>query len=214
LIAWVFVLQQTAMNSSMMGVPALPAFLWFWVVMMIAMMFPSVAPMAIVWSNGIVRTATGTERAVRLTAFAGGYLAAWTLYGLLAFVAIAAIPQTRLVTAALFAFAGLYQLTPLKHACLRHCRAPFVALMHYAAWPPRARDFRVGLHHGVYCVGCCWGLMAILIAVGVMNLYAMLGVAVIIFLEKIWRRGRMLANALGVAFVAAAALVLFGVMPR
>jgi predicted metal-binding membrane protein len=76
--------------------------------------------------------------------------------------------------------------------------------MHYATWSPFARDFRVGLHHGAYCVGCCWGLMAILIAVGVMNVPAMLVVSAIIFVEKIWRYGEMLAKALGIIFFALA----------
>lgn len=204
-----------------MGVPSLPAFLPFWVVMMIAMMFPSVAPIAIVWSGGIARTASGSARAARLGAFASGYLVAWAAYGIFAFGAIDAIARAvdmhpdnaRWITAGLFAFAGLYQLTPLKHACLRHCRAPFVALVHYATWSPRARDFRVGLHHGAYCVGCCWGLMAILIAVGIMNVYAMLAVAGTIFLEKVWRRGELLAKVLGLVFIALSISVMLRVTP-
>lgn len=206
----------------MMGVPSLPAFLSFWVIMMIAMMFPSVAPTAIVWSNGILRTTSGIAAPARIASFAVAYLVVWTAYGILAFAAIATIahasdmhPQiARWIAAGLFAFAGLYQLTPLKRACLRHCRAPFVALMHYASWSPRARDFRVGLHHGAYCVGCCWGLMAILIAVGVMNVYAMLAVAAIIFVEKLWRRGELLAKALGVVFLAIAVAELLPLTPR
>jgi predicted metal-binding membrane protein len=190
--------------------------LTLWVVMMIAMMFPSVAPMAIVWSNGIARTASGATRVARMSSFIAGYLLAWTAYGVLAFAAVVAIarasdmhPQdAHWISAGLFAFAGAYQLTPLKRACLRHCRTPFVALMHYAAWSPRARDLRVGLHHGAYCVGCCWGLMAILIAVGVMNVPAMLLVTAIVFFEKVWRYGEVLAKGLGVVFIGLALLQL------
>jgi predicted metal-binding membrane protein len=73
--------------------------------------------------------------------------------------------------------AGLYQLTPFKDVCLRHCRSPLMQLLHYANFKRRWRDLRVGLHHGLYCVGCCWGLMAVLIAVGSMNVAAMAALA-------------------------------------
>lgn len=193
----------------MMGVPPLSSFLGLWVIMMVAMMFPSVAPTAILWMNAIERAASGARRILRITTFIAGYLIAWTAYGLIAFGAILGIDalahgsasNAHSISAALFAFAGLYQLTPLKRACLRHCRSPLVALHVYAGFSPRARDFRVGLHHGALCVGCCWGLMAILIAVGVMNLLAMIAVSAIIFLEKLWHRGEMLARMLGFAFL-------------
>lgn len=209
LLAWAITIQQAAMTPIMMGVPPLSAFLLVWVVMMVAMMFPSVAPVAILWMNAIEHTASGARRTALVVEFLGGYLTAWIAYGLVAFGAIAAISaatqhspgSTRWITAGLFAFAGLYQLTPLKRACLRHCRSPLVAMHVYACFSPRARDFRVGLHHGAFCLGCCWGLMAVLIAVGVMNLLAMLLVSVIIFLEKLWRGGEALSRVLGFAFL-------------
>jgi predicted metal-binding membrane protein len=203
------------MMPMMMGVPPISSFLVVWVVMMVAMMFPSVAPTAIRWMNAIERTASGTRRALRIAAFIAGYLIAWTACGVIAFGALAGIDtlthglpsNARWITATLFAFAGIYQLTPLKRACLRHCRSPLVALHLYAGFSPRARDFRVGLHHGTFCVGCCWGLMAILVAVGVMNLLAMIMVSVMIFLEKRWRGGEVLAHVLGFTFLAFAAVV-------
>ena len=76
---------------------------------------------------------------------------------------------------AAFAAAGLYQLTPLKDLCLSHCRSPLGLLLHYGSYRGKARDLRVGVHHGGYCLGCCWALMVILIAVGVMNIAAMVG---------------------------------------
>ena len=95
----------------------------------------------------------------------------------------------------------------MKGACLRHCRSPLMQLLQYASWKGRARDLRVGLHHGAYCVGCCWGLMVVLLAVGLMNVAAMVGLAAVIFLEKLWRHGKLLSLLVGVALLAMAALV-------
>ena len=178
-LAWVVTIDQTrgmGVGPGTMGL-SLPLFLAMWVAMMAAMMFPSVAPVAILWSRSIRGRAEGLQRVRRMTAFVAGYLVAWTAYGLLAFAAL--LGTQRLVEASpdgakwlgvgIFAAAGLYQLTPLKDACLRHCRSPMMALLHYASFKGQARDLRVGVHHGLYCVGCCWGLMLVLVAVGVMR---------------------------------------------
>jgi predicted metal-binding membrane protein len=193
---------------------SLPFFLPMWVVMMAAMMFPSVAPVATSWARSITRTATGAGRAARIAAFVGGYLVAWASFGVVAFGIFAgtgrlvdAHPGTgRWLGAAVFAVAGAYQLTPLKQACLRHCRSPFAQLARYAGYRGASRDLRVGLHHGLYCVGCCWGLMIVLVALGVMNVAAMAGLAAVIFLEKLWRRGQWLSRLVGVGFLVAAGL--------
>jgi predicted metal-binding membrane protein len=220
-LAWVVtVLQARGMGIGVgtMGM-ALPLFLGMWVAMMAAMMFPAMAPVAILWVRGITRRpgATGTDRAGRIAGFALGYLVAWTIYGLIAFAAL--IGTQRLVDASpegakwlgvgIFAAAGLYQLTPLKDACLTHCRSPIMAFLHYANFKGRARDLRVGVHHGLYCVGCCWGMMLVLVAVGVMNVAAMAGLAAVIFLEKIWVRGPQLVRAVAVAFLVLAVLAVF-----
>jgi predicted metal-binding membrane protein len=147
--------------------------------------------------------------------FVSGYLFAWAGFGLLVFFALAATERVvdgssgagRWLGAGVFAFAGLYQLTPLKNACLRHCRSPLMQLLQYSGWKGRARDLRVGLHHGAYCVGCCWGLMVVLLAVGVMNVAAMAGLAAVIFLEKLWRHGKLLSVLVGIAFLMIAGLV-------
>jgi predicted metal-binding membrane protein len=97
----------------------------------------------------------------------------------------------------------------MKDVCLRHCRSPMMALLHYGTFKGRLRDLRVGIHHGLYCVGCCWGLMIVLVAVGVMNVAAMALLATVIFLEKLWRRGEVLARVVGVAFLVLAAAALF-----
>src|SRR5262249_60797859 len=99
---------------------------------------------------------------------------------------------------------GVYQLAGLKDMCLDHCRSPFGLLLHYGSYRGRSRDLRVGAHHGAYCVGCCWGLMVILIAVGVMNIVAMIGLAAVVLLEKVWRGGPAAGRLAGAAFLALA----------
>jgi predicted metal-binding membrane protein len=185
-----------------------------WTVMMTAMMFPSIAPTALTWTSSIARTSQGVARVGRTTEFLLGYLVAWALYGCLVFAALyglAALAERHLealhwISAGLLLFAGLYQFTPLKTVCLRHCRSPLMFLLQHLSLSGPLRDFRVGFHHGLFCVGCCWGLMIALIAVGIMNVGAMLGVAIAIYLEKLWVRGELLAKALGVLFIAASVL--------
>ncbi len=216
-IAWGVTLAQGRTMGSGTGTMGLgPApFLAIWVAMMAAMMLPSVAPVAIMWT----RTITGTPplRTTRTTSFFAGYLLAWASYGVAAYAAFSgagrlagSTPQVaRWVGAGLYAAVGLYQLTPLKQACLRHCRTPIGLALHYSGFRGRTRDLRAGLHHGLTCVACCWGLMAALVAVGLMNLGAMVVLSGVVFLEKVWRRGPQLARILGVAFLVLAVLAPF-----
>jgi predicted metal-binding membrane protein len=195
----------------------LPIFVGTWVVMMAAMMFPSVAPVAILWTKAIYRKETGGVRARRIGEFVAGYLVAWTAFGLVAFAALVATGRlaehapdaARWLGVGIFAVGGLYQLTPLKDICLRHCRSPIAQLLHYGNTKGPARDLRVGLFHGLYCVGCCWGLMVVLIAVGAMNVAAMAALAALIALEKLWRRGLGLARVAGLALIILAVLAAF-----
>ncbi|MBI2237281.1 MAG: DUF2182 domain-containing protein [Actinobacteria bacterium] len=218
-LAWAVTIAQArgmGVGPGTMGM-ALPLFLAMWVAMMAAMMFPSVAPVAILWTRAIAGRTRGGRRAARIASFVSGYLVAWTGYGLIAFSALLGTERlvdvfpegARWLGVGIFGVAGLYQLTPLKDACLRHCRSPMMALLHYGNYKGTARDLRVGIHHGLYCVGCCWGLMVVLVAVGVMNVAAMAGLAAVIFLEKLWSRGPLLTRAVGIAFLAIAALAPF-----
>jgi predicted metal-binding membrane protein len=109
------------------------------------------------------------------------------------------------IAAVLFAGAGLYQLSPLKYACLRHCRAPAEFISTHQR-PGLRGALRTGAHHGLYCVGCCWLLMALLFAGGVMNLLWVAGLTVFVLLEKTVPAGHWLARASGVAMLAVAAL--------
>lgn len=215
-LAWVLTVDQArgmGIGAGTMGM-ALPFFLGMWVVMMSAMMFPSVAPIAILWTRSIARRSDGFERATRTGSFVLGYLVAWTAFGGLAFAALIGTQHlvdwsteaAKWLGVSLFAAAGIYQLTPLKTACLKHCRSPMTQLLHYANFKGTARDLRVGTHHGLYCVGCCWGLMVTLIAVGVMNIAAMVVLAAVIFIEKLWKRGEVFSRAVGVGFLIVAVL--------
>ena len=217
--AWALTIGQArdmGVESGTMGM-ALPLFLLLWVTMMAAMMLPSMAPVAITWVRGIGRQSSGWARAARTTEFIGGYLLVWTAFGLLAYVALAFTGDLvddhptagRWIGFAAFLLAGLYQLGPLKSVCLRHCRNPLSHLVHYAGFPRRARDLRVGVHHGAYCVGCCAGLMVVLIPLGMMNVAAMAALAVVIFVEKLWSRGPLLARVVGITFLVLAVLAPF-----
>jgi predicted metal-binding membrane protein len=219
LLAWAVTIAQArgmGIGPGTMGM-ALPLFIAMWVAMMAAMMFPSVAPIAIMWSKVIRGKSTGWARIARMTSFLAGYLVTWSGFGLLAFAALLGtewlvdvLPKAaNWLGVSIFVVAGIYQLTPLKDACLRHCRSPMSALLHYSNFKGPWRDLRVGVHHGLYCVGCCWGLMLVLVAVGVMNVAAMAVLATVIFLEKLWRRGSGLSRLVGVAFLAIAVLAPF-----
>jgi predicted metal-binding membrane protein len=218
-LAWVVTARQAdgmGNGPGAMGLE-LPAFLAMWTAMMTAMMFPSVATMAVIWVRSINESTTGLVRSRRLTSFLGGYLIAWAGYGVLAYLALlgtgrlvgAAPVGAKWLGVAVFAVAGAYQLTPLKDACLSHCRSPLGQVVHYGQYRGRLRDLRVGLHHGAYCVGCCWGLMLILVAVGVMNIPAMILIAVAIFAEKLWSRGQSLSKLIGVGLLLLATAIPF-----
>jgi predicted metal-binding membrane protein len=217
--AWVLTVAQArdmGVEPGTMGL-ALPLFLLLWVTMTAAMMLPSMAPVALTWVRGIGRRTSGWSRAGRTVEFLGGYLLVWTAFGLLAYTALNLTGDLvgdhpavgRWIGAAAFLVAGLYQLGPLKNVCLRHCRDPMGQLVRYSGFRQPARDLRVGLHHGAYCVGCCAGLMVVLVPLGVMNVAAMAGLAIVIFVEKLWSRGPLLAGVVGVVFLVLAVLAPF-----
>ena len=193
----------------------LPAFLALWALMMAAMMLPSVAPFASLYARTLRARSTGRIRVLRSLSLLTGYLAAWVLFGLIGYVA--AWAGGRLATqapnlaawigAGVLAAAGLYQLTPLKSRCLSRCRSPLGFLLQFGGRSGRLRDLRVGLHHGAYCVGCCSGLMVVLVAVGTMNLAWMAALAGTVLLEKTWRHGKGFSIAFGLAMIAFACVV-------
>jgi predicted metal-binding membrane protein len=156
-------------------------------------------------------------RALRLAGFTGGYLLAWVGAGIPAFLLTAFVARlvndhpawATAVAVAVFAACGVYQLTPLKSRCLRHCRSPLSLLLHYGSYQGALRDVRAGAHHGAYCLGCCWSLMALFVVVGVMNLAAMVVLAAVVLAEKLWVHGEALSRAVGVAALALAVAVIW-----
>lgn len=181
-----------------------------WWVMMIAMMLPSAAPMILLHAR-VYRSdkaRIGESGLLSTTTFTLGYLLAWGLFSAVAAALQWAFERTGLLspmlmnsTSILFAgiillFAGAYQLTPIKQACLRHCRGPIQFLSQH--WQPGVNGaLRMGLHHGSYCLGCCWGLMALLFFGGIMNLYWIVGLAFIVLLEKMLPFGHSLSTVTG-----------------
>jgi len=196
----------------------LALFVVMWTLMMAAMMLPSAMPMITLYTRTIQ-----SQRSARLALFGLGYLLAWALSGLPAFgIAwmggrIAMDHRTWATGAAvvLFAGAGVYQLTSLKHRCLKHCRSPLAHLLQYGNYRGQVRDLRAGAHHGAYCLLCCWALMALLVAFGVMNLIAMVALAAVVGIEKQWSHGEGFARVVGLALLVVAVLVIFvpGIAP-
>jgi len=218
-VAWaitVMLAQKMGNGPGTMGL-ALAPFLGLWILMMAAMMLPSVAPVAVLWARLISGASVGAGRVVRMTMFLTGYLLTWAAVGVVAFAALvgtgrllmASPAAAKWLGVAILMTAGVYQLSPWKDWCLRRCRSPIGALMFYVGFKGRSRDVRVGLHHGATCAGCCWGLMIVLIAVGVMNLAVMAALAVVILAEKLWRYGKPFGRAVGVVLVAIGILAIW-----
>lgn len=186
---------------------SLVEFVPMWSLMMTAMMLPAVSPVASLYLRTI-----NANRAQRLTMFVGGYLLVWSVVGIPAYVALRVVDHhltdsdvgMRILAAVLLAAAGLYQLTPLKGVCLRHCRSPLGQLLRYGNVKGRARDLKVALHHAAFCLGCCWALMTLFVAFGVMNVWAMLGLAAIVVSEKVLRQGEAIGRLAGAAFLVVA----------
>ncbi|MEM9529991.1 MAG: DUF2182 domain-containing protein [Pseudomonadota bacterium] len=188
-----------------------------WWIMMVGMMVPSAAPMILLFAH-VQRTNLPLENpALRITLFTGGYLALWLVFsgaatalqwvlGRWDLLLPVMKTQSALLAAGVFVLAGVYQFTPLKNACLARCQAPLTFLSQHwrkgnlGAW-------QMGLHHGAYCVGCCWGLMLLLFVGGVMNLLWIAAIAAWVLIEKLLLPGRIYTALSGSALLVGAALV-------
>jgi predicted metal-binding membrane protein len=213
-----------ATASLTMGLRA-PLFLAIWVVMMVAMMFPTAAPMILAFHKVQVSKRQRGEAFVATWVFVAAYLLVWTLSGVAAYAgalaaeAIAARAALSPATAAriggaVLVAAGLYQITPFKDLCLSKCRTPISFIM--TSWRDGAAGaLRMGVLHGAYCLGCCWLLFVILFPLGVMNVAAMAVITLVIFAEKTLPWGRPVARVTAAALVAYGAVVLAvpGVLP-
>jgi predicted metal-binding membrane protein len=211
LAAWVIVAARMRGMDAGPGTDLGPAgwYLGIWVTMMAAMMLPSALPMVLLFS----KASSGSARrpGLRTALFVLGYLITWTAFGVVAYALFRLVrgldpsflawdragPE---VAGAAIALAGVYQLTPLKRVCLRHCRTPLSFLLHH--WHGGSLGaVRMGIVHGAWCVGCCWALMVVLFAVGVMSITWMVVVAAVVFAEKVLPGGERVAQGLAVALV-------------
>lgn len=189
------------------------ALLWaMWAVMMAAMMLPSATPLVLLYGGLARRSAHMPGHAIY--ALTAGYLAVWAIFSLGATVLQRALATTGILSpmmevtsrhagAALLLMAGIYQLTPMKQVCLRACQSPLGFLMtHWRAGTWGAA--RLGVDHGAYCVGCCWALMLLLFAGGVMNLTVIVALTALVAVEKLAPLGVHVARTVGLVLIAAA----------
>jgi predicted metal-binding membrane protein len=228
-LAWAYLVhlsrQMSAMDASMMSDMAMP---WtaadvlftfaMWVAMMVGMMAAPAGPVLMIFARA--QASRGANPVPLTWSFALGYGLVWS-----GFSAVAATAQWVLHDAALlspgmaassprfagsiFCIAGAYQFMPLKNVCLAHCRSPLGFLL------SRWRDgkfgaLEMGVRHGLYCLGCCWALMAVLFAVGVMNLLWVAGLSLLVLVEKVTPAGAMMARIAGVLMIATGLLAILG----
>jgi predicted metal-binding membrane protein len=188
-------------------------FIGAWVVMMAAMMLPSAAPLVLLY-----RGAGADGRAANTVPLVAGYLLVWAVFGAGVYAAQQALAAAvnsspaladarPYAVAGILAIAGVYQFTPLKQACLRQCRSPLDFLMHRWRGPGTFDALRLGAEHGAYCVGCCWGLMAVLVIAGAMSLLWVVLIALIVFVEKLMPFGERSAQLTGAGLGLLAAFV-------
>jgi predicted metal-binding membrane protein len=212
-LAWVGVIADARHMGNGVGTMGMRIleFVPMWGAMMAAMMLPAVAPVATLYA----KTITG-NRTARLMLFVAGYLVAWTVTGVPAYYVLRLVDQLvgdgrtvmRVTAAVTLGVAAVYQLSPLKSRCLRHCRSPLGLLLHYGNVKGPARELRVAAHHALYCIGCCWALMALFVAFGVMNVWAMVALTAIVLGEKVLPHGDTLGRVAGGLAVGLALIVL------
>ena len=213
------------MPGMAMALPSMHAWSWvevgvlavMWTVMMVAMMTPAAAPMILMFATMHRRRIAEGRAAAPTAIFILGYLVVWAIYSVVAALAQAGLHAAALLAPAMVATspllaggllvaAGVFQWTPLKRACLAACRSPLSFLM--TGWREgSAGAFVMGLRHGLYCLGCCWVLMALLFVAGVMNLLWVAAIAAAILVEKVVPRGDLVGSVAGVVLVAAGVLL-------
>ena len=193
-----------------------------WWVMMMAMMLPSVTPTVLLYASLLRHSGKASQVPLTSSAFLAGYLTIWAVFSALATLSQWALEKAGLVSASMMTLidtapgalvliaAGVFQFTPLKAACLDHCRSPAEFITQ------RRREgsvgaFAMGLEHGSYCLGCCWFLMALLFVGGIMNLFWIVGLTAFVAIEKLTPFGEVFSRVAGAALILWGALILFGV---
>lgn len=217
-LAWAVLLYQSRMtDETAMGLTlgmSAPLFLGVWVAMMVAMMFPAASPMFMTFARIQAGRREKGQDFVPIWVFVGSYLALWSAFGVVAY--LLAVVSDRLadnsmwlmdnaprIGGAVLVLAGVYQFSPLKSTCLSKCRTPTTFIM--TSWRDgTAGAVRMGLQHGLFCLGCCWLLFIILFPLGMMNVAAMAAITLLIFAEKSLAIGPRLVT------VAAVVLIVYG----
>jgi predicted metal-binding membrane protein len=222
-LAWALLIwQASTMSHQAMGLTmgmSVLLFMTVWIVMMVAMMFPTAAPMILMFSNISQSRRKPEHSFVPTWVFVSAYLLIWSLCGAVAYSLAVLIEQLAAQSMWLMAnaarlggvvlvVAGLYQLSPLKDICLSKCRTPFQFVL--SSWHDGyGGAFRMGLEHGAYCLGCCWLLFVILFPLGIMNLAVMALLTALIFAEKALPIGRQISKLAGGGLIVYGVIVLF-----
>lgn len=222
-LAWAYTIHVALKSAPMSVAMAMPNMMpWspadfgymfaMWAVMMAAMMLPSVTPMTLLFGRVRAKRESAGRPYVPTAIFVSGYLLVWVAFSLFATLLnwqlhssgglLSMMGQVAPATGGIFlVVAGIYQWTPLKRACLDHCRSPLAFLTQN--WRDGIKGaMAMGLHHGIYCVGCCWLLMALLFVLGVMNLPWVALLTVVVLAEKILPRGEAISRVLGMLLIA------------
>jgi predicted metal-binding membrane protein len=226
-MAWAYLLAGAGIDMSMAGMEmdAMPwspshaaVVLLMWWVMMIAMMVPSAAPTVLLFCTIKRRQEAGDNPSGEAWVFLSGYLVAWLGFSIAAvllqwaleslnWMSMEMASSSAVMGGAILLAAGVYQFTPIKRACLRYCQNPVLFLSRN--WRPGTLGaLRMGLRHGIYCVGCCWFLMGLLFVSGIMNLVWIAAIALYVAFEKLLPVGRRLSTAAGVALTLSGVMVL------
>jgi predicted metal-binding membrane protein len=199
-----------------------PVFMGMWIAMMVAMMFPTVAPIVLAHRMVVQRRGEGTPPTV---AFVAGYIIVWSIIGvipLLGFLGFRNLSADAgdsrwlpTLAGAIMIVAGAYQFTRWKATCLKACRSPMSFLMTHDFGGGSRSALKAGLSHGAYCLGCCWALMAVLVVVGLMNLVWMAAIALVFLAEKNWRHAVGLTKIVGLGLIGVgiAVIVSPGILP-
>jgi len=194
-----------------------------WSVMMAGMMTPSAAPVILLYARVARQSTLQGKPFASAGWFAGGYLISWAVFSFVATGAQYLLDRAALLTPAMaiashrvgglvLVIAGIYQWTALKDSCLNQCRSPLSFIQQHGGFKPKiAGSLALGLQHGLYCIGCCWALMVLLFAGGVMNLAWVAALAALVLIEKLAPGGRVLARIAGIGFVAVGAWLLYKV---
>jgi predicted metal-binding membrane protein len=231
LLSWVYLFDMArGMNGmtgaqhcvGMMGEPwtagYFTAMLVMWIIMMVGMMVPSAIPMALIYASVARKAAREGTSLAPTGIFVIGYVVIWSLFSLGATIAQWALDRMALLSPMMMSnspilggflllTAGIYQLTPAKDACLRHCRSPVGFISSH--WKPGSMGaFRMGIEHGAFCLGCCWVLMALLFFGGVMNLWWIGGLTLFVLLEKVLPFGASAGRMIGAILAFGGLLIL------